>query len=352
MSVLLSQVDIGDSLGEGGQAQVFRVNGHPELALKIYHAAVLPGLRTQVLRNLVAELGNLSLEGRPITYWATWPVDTVVNHSGHVVGFLMPVIGADFFMSEGNLAGRPADFRYLAAEPAPKWGDVSLPDVGTRLRLLAQLAGILQQLHHRRMVVGDLSSFNAVWSTRPEPRVMLVDCDGIRPPIGPPVADGFETPDWMDPEAVPNASADVDRDCYKFALMVLRVLTRKVSVRPRASGDHSLVGLNDRMAESIDELLRRAAGAPGTRPSATEWRFALQGRPVRRVKTRPATTPFIWPHGGGEPVLTEPGVRRWQQVAPPPRPSIDHVDSPLEAPAAFQDTRRVWKPIEPPTRYP
>ncbi|WP_432558196.1 hypothetical protein [Granulicoccus sp. GXG6511] len=314
--VQLADLNIGRKLGEGGQAQVFLLPDLPGQALKRYRADQLPALRVDVLRDLAAEATRLRIEGEPITHWATWPTETVSDGS-QVVGFLMPLIPDEFFMSEGNLVGQPASFSYLAAPAAPMWGAVSLPGQEVRVRLLALLAGILQQLHHRRMVFGDLSWSNVQWTADPEPRVMLLDCDGIKPPAGEPVSKQLDSPDWEDPAALPGTPPDQDRDCYKLALMVCRVLTGDLNARPSADAGHAIPDLPPVITEALDRLLVQAAGPTGTRPTATEWRQALQGRAVQQVRVAPRPVPqpgFVWPHATGPSTVAVPGARRWRSV--------------------------------------
>jgi hypothetical protein len=369
--VQLADLNVGKKLGEGGQAEIFSLPDLPGQALKQYRADQLPSLRVDVLEELAAEANRLRIEDEPITHWAAWPTETV-SRGAQVVGFLMPLIPDEFFMTEGNLQGQPASFSYLAAKPAPMWGDISLPSQVERTQLLALLAGILQQLHHRGMVFGDLSWSNVQWTRNPDPRVMLLDCDGIKPPKGTPVSRQLDSPDWEDPNAAPEAPPDQDRDCYKLALMVCRVLTQELNARPSATGSHQIPGLPPQIADAIDRLLVRAAGPVGTRPSATEWRQALQGRSVRQVVVAPKPAPepaFVWPHEPSKPpAVPTPGARRWRPVAPPaPTVPVPVTSAPMAtapttvasvsterqstAPRAPERTRR-WKPVEPPQNQP
>jgi len=281
MTVPYEALNIGARIGAGGQGDVFRVNNRPNEALKIYHDHIAPQLQPGLLDRLVAEADHLSLENHPITYYATWPTETVTR-AGKTIGFLMPLLAEDFFLSAGNLTGHEASFMYLAARPAPMWGAVRLPDTHTRLRLLALFAAVLQQLHHRGMIIGDISWSNVLWS--PRPRIVLLDCDGIRLPQGQPVLGRqYDSPEWYDPQA-PTATPDVDRDRYKLALMVLRVLSHDLTAHPQPSGNHCLEGLDQTMAKAIDQLLVQATQG-AHRPSATQWRTVLEGRASHPVST-------------------------------------------------------------------
>jgi len=341
MSVELARLDLGDRLGDGGQAEVFLVNNRPGQAFKRYRDSVLPNLRVDVLEELAAETGQLAIEGRPITYWATWPTETV-RAGGRVVGFLMPLLDPVFSLREGKLKGKHASFSYLATAPAPFWGHVRLPSQGDRVKLLASLAGVMQQLHHRRMVVGDLSWGNVLWARSPELRVILLDCDGIRPPRGLPVSKQLDSPDWQDPLAAAVLAPDADRDCYKLSLMVLRVLTQELNARPSLQGGHRLPGLAPETEAAIDGLLVRSASPPGDRPTATEWRQALQGRSVQQV-VAPSTTSrpgLAWPDGQARPAGSVAN-REYRSVVPPStRPA-----QPAPLPAEPSQAERRWRPV-------
>lgn len=339
MSVDISTLVIGKRLGDGGQAEVFAVDNLPGLAFKRYRPSVLRELRPDVLEELAAEAAHLKLEGQPIAHWAAWPTETVTERS-RVIGFLMPLLGDEFLFATGNLRGKLATFGFLAAsKPAPFWGEVTLPDQNERVQLLEQLAGILQQLHHRHMVVGDLSWGNVVWSREPVVRVVLIDCDGIRPGTGVPVARQLESPDWTDPQALAGGVPDADRDCYKLALMVLRVLGCDMNARLPHSVGAAPQGLPLEMAAAIDALLVRASGPAGTRPSAKEWRLALQKRTVVEVK-RPTPRPLAPPPPQRE--------RQWYAAAEPSSYAHDPASAPPVPPGTSPPDRvRRWTSVDP-----
>lgn len=343
MAVPLATLTLGDRLGDGGQAEVFLVANRPGQAFKRYHDHVLPKLRADVLEELAAETPQLTIEARSITYWATWPTETVTS-GARVVGFLMPLLDPVFSMSEGRLKGKHANFSYLATDPRPYWGNVRLPSQADRVRLLASLAGILQQLHHRKMVVGDLSWANVLWSQSPQLRVILLDCDGIRPPKGTPVSPQLDSPDWKDPGAIRGIEPDADRDCYKLALMVLRVLSRDLNARPGTERGHRLPDLSADLSSAIDSLLVRSAGPPGTRPTATEWRQTLQGRSIQAVAApAPARRAELnWPDGKAR--LAGAEIERTYRPVTPPAAGSQSANTGSVG-AASQE--RKWRPVVP-----
>jgi hypothetical protein len=147
--------------------------------------------------------------------------------------------------------------------------------------------------------------------------VMLIDCDGMRREGRAPVLPQAETLDWNDPRAAPDSAPDMDRDRYKLALAVLRVVTGRLDARP---GEGSVVnghGLSEHARESVEQLLELAAGPVGTRPTAIAWAAALSGRESitvgqLAVKTRQAEMPAAKPD-----LVHAPKPREYRPVTPP-----------------------------------
>lgn len=272
----LAQLRVADELDDGGQAKVFALADDASLVLKRYHDPDHSGLQPGTLHILIGLRQGLRAMGWGVDAWAAWPIEPVEDR-GRLVGFLMPRVSGEFMLVVGGKA-RLANLSYLAQEPRPIWGDVDLPAQEGRLRVLVSLAGIIQALHDRDLVIGDLSFGNVLWTAGPPARVFLLDCDGIRPVNGLPVLPQADTLDWADPLAQRGSPPDKDRDRYKLALAVLRVLGRSLESYPTADSDHDLRDTPPEVAVSVNELLKRAAGPIGARPTAGEWRLALEGR--------------------------------------------------------------------------
>lgn len=287
----IGALTLGAELADGGEGSIHEVVGQPSVVFKRYHNPADPRIRPEVLPQLIARRGQIKVGGRGVDHWAVWPNEEVTA-GGQTVGFLMPRLPSDFYRRIGPKV-RPADLSYLAATPVPAWGNVQLPDTSARVRLLSDLAQVLRALHDMGMVYGDISFGNVVWATGPE-RIIIMDCDGISLSPGHSFLPQKDTIDWDDVAGVAGHPPDQDRDCFKFALAVLRVLTREVSARPSANGSYKFVAdLSDTVASAVTPLLNRAAGPVGSRPSAAEWIGALSGRAYVTVtppKVRPPIT--------------------------------------------------------------
>jgi hypothetical protein len=174
-----------------------------------------------------------------------------------------------------------------------------------KLQIVRDLAGTVDALHARDIVLGDISFANVLWSGGQHPRVMLLDCDGMRRQGQSSVLPQADTIDWDDPLVGQGRGPTPDQDRYKLALAILRVVTTRLDARPGVALPN-LSGLGP-AGPRIDGLLAQAAGPAGTRPAAAEWLSALSNRqmqPVGPVGTRrpldaPAPQPGMLVTGQG-----------------------------------------------------
>jgi hypothetical protein len=311
--VQLSALSLGDCLASGGQGSIYAITDDPGIVFKRYHNPADPALAAATLRFLVAERSMIAFAGSPVDEWAAWPAATVCA-DGRPIGFLMKRVGPEFAIT---IRGRDklADLSYLATEPGPLWADVPLPTDQDRVRILHHLAGAMHALHQRGIVFGDVSFANVLWAQSPRPKIMLLDCDGMRPSGRPAVLPQTETLDWDDPMAPARSAPTIEQDRYKLSLAVLRVLARSLDARPHADLCPPMNGLDQSTAVRVGQLLMAAAGHPAARPSAADWANVLSGR---------VTVPV--------PLLVARKID-----GPPPKPDV------------LSNAPRVFRPVVPPT---
>ncbi|MER7609608.1 hypothetical protein [Nocardioides sp. NPDC127503] len=310
--VQLSSLNLGDQLAEGGQGAVHELLDQPELVFKRYLYPDSPAFRPDALQRLVDCRPSIAFSGRSVDEFAAWPT-AVVNDGTRTVGFLMRRVPTGFTLAIGGKV-LLADLSYLATEPKPIWGDVDLPGMSEKVQVLQHLAGAVDAFHARQIVVGDISYANVLWSRDPQPRVMLIDCDGMRHAGMESVLPQADTPDWEDPMPPAGYAPGPDQDRYKLALAVRRVLTSSLDARLTSSSpDLSEVG---GAGPKLEALLARAAGPAGTRPSAREWFDALSGRatqPVRQGERREIDAPAARP----DLLTSSTSERKFRPVTPP-----------------------------------
>lgn len=293
---------------------MFALEDQPANVFKQYHNPADPEFNEQALQWLVAERAGIAFEGRAVDEWAAWP-SAVVKDGAQAVGFLMRRVPVDFTITINGQA-KLADLSFVASQPRPLWAQVPLPSDEECVQLVHHLAGAMRALHQRGVVMGDISFLNVVWARTPSPRIMLLDCDGMRRGTDPPVLPQAETLDWEDPLAPSGSPPTIERDRYKLALAVLRVLTRDLEATPTPTTRVELRGLSGPSTDRVLALLQAAAGPLALRPSASDWIAALSMRdsvPISMPSPRTIDGPPAKPELLGE----QP--RSYRPVQPPPR---------------------------------
>lgn len=279
-------LQLGAELGRGGQGSVRRVTGGAlSLVFKQY---LVRGADSAALQALVDLPSTLSpAERETLLAQTAWPLARVVQ-DGVVRGFLMRAIPGEF--TGANAAGdmRLRELQYLLYEPKPMWGRIVPPGVGTdtRLAVATEFARLMALLHAKALVFGDVSMRNVLWTPGDPVQIFVIDCDSIRKLGSRPVLPQAETPDWNDPHK-PAVGPDLDTDRYKLALLVGRVLAGQPYIRPERDGLDLPSSLSPEVAARVTELWRRAGGPRGTRPGATQWLMALDGRSEKPLAALP-----------------------------------------------------------------
>lgn len=278
--VALEAVGLTKELARGGLGAIREVRPRPglgdkQMVFKRFHDP--RGVDWEALRAMVGWRRSLSRSDQSrVDRHLTWPLAVVVGDDGPV-GFLMYRVPPDFEASiRTPSGGRRAVLReaqYLIADsPRARRLGITEPSDAQRLELLWRLADTIAFLHDRRIVVGDLSSRNVLWS-EVDARIVLVDCDsmvlgGVGSPH-PPAA----TVDWDDPAlAHPAASSDI----YKLGLFAVRTLARRFQTR---SPDDARAALDSTARMLIERSL---SSDPDLRPSARAWAAWASSRRAAR----------------------------------------------------------------------
>jgi DNA-binding helix-hairpin-helix protein with protein kinase domain len=271
--VRLHDLRLGGELGTGGQGKVHALLGEGDGY--VYKEYIASGVNGAALKRLVELPAEMSQTDRgALLRQAAWPLARVVDGAA-VKGFIMRKVPQEFY---GRTASKPRlrEVQYLLYEPKAMWGDIAPPGAEGRLGIARNIVALFRLLHARRLVVGDVSMNNLLWS--PAGAVFLLDCDGIRETGAKPVLQQPFTPDWDDPQQ-PSTGPDLDTDRYKLAMLVARILTRTSALRP---GDpvRFVDGVPERIAGEVSARFADAAGPRGVRPDAAHWARALDERGV------------------------------------------------------------------------
>lgn len=333
MAIPRSRLQVGAPLGAGGQGTVFDLPGYPSLVYKEYDAPTSALVDSSVLEGLVALRDRLVLEGKAIHEWAAWPLEIVEDGRGRPTGFLMPRVQPAFYFGAGGLAGQERSFMYLATPPKPAWGEVSLPNDVERVSLLERFAAAVMALHHREIVVGDISYANVLWG--PSGDIFLLDCDSFILRNQTVTTAPMTTPDWDDDKSK-GLPASADQDNFKLGLMVYRVLSRQLHGYPPEQIEESVLQVADVSKRAmIANTLRNMSAAPGARPTSKHWRHAMAGRLSRPVPQSQAAAPANQAETKSQPLSTQ---RQWKPIAKP---------SPSQGPVQVESpSPREWRPLQ------
>jgi DNA-binding helix-hairpin-helix protein with protein kinase domain len=283
------------TLGVGGEARIFAVEGAPKLAAKIYHrprpehAAKLQAMLANRPEDPLASQGHVSI---------AWPTDLLLagDAGRRTLGFLMPrVVGMnpiiDFYHPKTRRKKHPLfTYRYL-------------------LRTARNLAACVGALHARDYVIGDLNESNIM--VEDTALVSFVDTDSFQVPDA---AHGcvhrcrVGKPEFTPPELQSVRFEWVDRkpehDLFGLAVLFFQLLME---------GIHPFAGWYPGRGEppSLEERIGAGSfpyalgGVHGTRPMPTAPPFELLDPGIRTLFVRC----FVKGHGAP---AQRPDAQAWQ----------------------------------------
>ncbi|MGW4243818.1 hypothetical protein [Nocardia sp. NPDC004722] len=266
-------------LAEGGQGVVYdapnvRMQYANSLVYKEYKPKVLATLDVAALEAMPDYLESLPFtDGYDLLSRAAWPCRLVEEDaSNRVIGFVMPAIPGEFFVAMTVQSGRKsvtAQFQHLLNEDSVLLRrNIPLTD-RDRYELLIHTAESLSVLHCRRIVVGDMSPMNLLFSLHPRRATYFIDCDAMRSGART-VSRQVETPEWDVETANPGEElATPQSDAYKFGLLALRLFAGDQFTREP-----------DKLPTYVPSAVRRLTVAalsatPSLRPAPADWIPAL-----------------------------------------------------------------------------
>ncbi len=297
VSVSAGTFRTGAVVAVGGEGSVQLVIDRPGFVYKAYRKPV----PARPLVDLVAWPGlAFGAEGgdplgERVARAAAWPTAVVVDPRDPSVaaGVLMPRAPRRFTVRHRDGRSRPASLSYLTADPARRHAaygiDLPAPAAPDRFGLVYALARLLEAFDSgaARIVHGDLSAKNVLWSTQRGPEVFVLDCDSSERfddagrLLGPPDRRRAMTPNWEDPHAPTGASPGPHADRYSIALIFLRIV---------GAGHYPLQKRQRQGGAMTVELALPAARLrlPVLGPGGPIWRLCGQGLSVDEAEHRPS----------------------------------------------------------------
>jgi DNA-binding helix-hairpin-helix protein with protein kinase domain len=156
-------IELGECLGQGGEARVYAVKSDPSMVAKLYHHPT-PAHGEKLAIMIEHPPAQVSANGQPVV---AWPMRRIFAQpeTGLVTGFLMPRV----------VAGVPAALLHnmksrLASHPYFNWRYL--------LRAAMNLALTVQKVHDSGYVIGDVNDQGVLVTGNAV--VALVDCDSFQ----------------------------------------------------------------------------------------------------------------------------------------------------------------------------
>jgi serine/threonine protein kinase len=288
----VSKADLGPlkELNEGGYGKVYlALNYHlpGDAATAIAYKEFTTDLADQersaknavTFRDLLNPADKADLDRRTV-----WP-RALVEERGGVVGLLMPLIPAEFFLEiteadRGKKKRKLRELQWLLATPKQlaENGVGEVADETERLAVLAQLVYAIARLHKQNLVYGDLSFKNAAYAINP-PRLIVLDCDGTAS-LSDPLRKQAHSPGFKPPECQQVDFQDKATDVYKLGLLILRCLN-PVKGAGTMTDPGQLAGKLDAVGQTL--VAQALDPDPAKRPTAKELYGYLSGAVAARV---------------------------------------------------------------------
>ncbi|MFB2557054.1 hypothetical protein [Herbiconiux liangxiaofengii] len=343
--IRVREADLGSRalIGSGAATEVhrldaFTVPGHQGgLAFVRARDRSTPHWDPAILSRLVALRWGLEARERALLdSVAAWPLAVVEGDDGEVVGCLVPLAAHPFYYLPADEPGsgkvtQNAKWLVVAPKRARRAGAVAVGerDAVARVTVLARVCLLLELVHRRGVVFGDLSERSVLFGVGgydgsvgdggvgdggtgagmgAVAEAFVVGCDGAafagegtvqRNSAGWAVPSTFDVADEGDGHPEVSMSREpsvqtVETDRYKLGLLILRVLAPAGDGLERSRDASRVDAVLD---ETGQRMMRAALGEDAAgRPSASDWYAYLRGvlmanlsAPVlRRVSVSPA----------------------------------------------------------------
>lgn len=280
------------ALGAGNEAQVYSLDERHGLALKLYKPTVIAELHQPSLLALMNAIDNMDESRRSIVRSrAALPIELVIDR-GRWVGFTMPLLPDSFFVKHGVKANpKRVELDWNRLTMSHTWitnpniySEVPSPTEQQRLEIALSLAESMSYLHQGRVIVGDISGRNLLWTLSPSPIAYFLDTDSFRLEHLQGTTSPKETEGWRDLTLL-GKPTNRSSDLFKMALAISRMFfssefgPKTAKAPPPSTTPVSL---------KIYEMAKRALSS-SFRPDAVEWtrllhdlirEKQLEGRPI------------------------------------------------------------------------
>ena len=210
------RVILGRELHRGGAGGIHLVDADPSIVVKLYHAEALRSegkIYAEKITCMLRSVPSVASSTAGIVQIA-WPISMARDSAGNFVGFAMPVLDSKSTENlESLLQPKQAAVKQLRS------------DLGARVTVAANLAGIVSAIHDKGYQIVDLKPPNLQFY-RKELSVAVLDCDGFHIRIlGRSLSAPQVTVDYLAPEFQGRAIDNPEhQDRFALAVIIFRLL--------------------------------------------------------------------------------------------------------------------------------
>ncbi|SCG37032.1 protein kinase family protein [Micromonospora coxensis] len=256
----------------GGSSTVFDVFGHDDTVL--YKKYAIPRAEEDLDRLVQLYRGLDDDSAALVRRRYAWPLAVVAGADGAVAGVLVPRAGMAYQAHLSTKKVRVRDLNYLLYEARAARVGIEPASLREKLKLIRALVEALRWLETRGLVHEDLAAHNLLWTLRPQPAVLLLDCDSIRPVDSVVEEPLLTSTDWTDPRVL---TGDTPRPDHASTVYAVGLITARVLVAPswRPSGADTDDPLGGQVPAALAPLIRASVRASGSRPRLSQWLTTL-----------------------------------------------------------------------------
>ena len=308
------KVKLLQELASGGAGNVFSVQGEPGSVVKIYHQETLSNEGSSYEAKIAGMLKHVpSLPAMGELIQMSWPVAVARDIAGSFLGYAMPMIDmSKTELLESMLQPMQAKKRNLRS------------DLGARITVAANLAGVVSALHTQGHHIVDLKPPNLRFY-RKELYVAVLDCDGFEIKMeGRTFSAPQATSEYLAPEYHQEAISDPElQDRFALAVIIFRLLNFGIHPYDGQATDNRLptdregrvskslypygkialsavspllVSAHQTFPEELRHYFDRAfSTSPSSRPSSQEWSNLLRKYAERKnALLAPCKAGHLW----------------------------------------------------------
>jgi serine/threonine protein kinase len=297
-SGLRQRITLDPAINSGGAGCIHPVSGNSSYVVKLYHPQTLAiegNVYAKKIKHMVLKPPTIASSSVDDVQLA-WPVGVIEDPRGGFLGFAMPALNV-----------KQTENLQWFIQPKQATQKNLRSDLGARITVAANLAGIVKALHDKGYQVVDLKPPN-LQLYRKSLNLAVLDCDGFNVQLpGDPFPAPQVTPDYLAPEFQGKVvTSPLNQDRFALSIIIFQLLnfgihpyqSKSIITGPKAPTDlegkiaqglyaysktsNPLIrpltaSAHELFPDDLRNFFDRAFGSlPERRPTASDWFLLLE----------------------------------------------------------------------------